>query len=102
MTSKLRLRIRAAALRDLADIWSYSARSWGVEQADNYLTSINHQIEHLRERPMLGTDCSHIRPGLRRVGSGSHHLYFRVDRELLEIIRILHRRMDADRAAFEG
>jgi toxin ParE1/3/4 len=49
------------------------------------------------EDSLRGRDCGDIRPGYRRYGIGSHTVYY-VDRpDTIDVIRILHQRMDPSR-----
>jgi hypothetical protein len=47
--------------------------------------------------PHLGRDCSHIRDGYRKYASGSHVLFYRLADDGVDIVRILHERMDFGR-----
>jgi len=45
-----------------------------------------------------GRDCGDIRPGYRRRRAGQHVIYYRpLDADCIEIVRVLHGRMDAER-----
>lgn len=45
---------------------------------------------------LRGQDCAHIRIGYRRRGVGEHVLYFRPTGYGIAVVRILHRRMEAE------
>jgi toxin ParE1/3/4 len=47
--------------------------------------------------PSLGRACDDIRPGYRRYAEGSHIIFYREVRSDIEIVRVLHGRMDPDR-----
>jgi toxin ParE1/3/4 len=47
--------------------------------------------------PHLGRDCGHIRDGYRKYASGSHVLFYRLADDGVDIVRILHERMDFGR-----
>jgi toxin ParE1/3/4 len=83
------------AREDLLAIWLYTFEHWGVEQADYYLGEIEAAIRRLAKNPSVSVDCSDILSGYRRLGVGRHHIYFRCDGDVIDIIRILHVRMDA-------
>ena len=89
------IRRTPAAERDLIDIWLYTADRWGERQADHYLDGIDAALKLLRENPESGPDCSEVRPGYRRLPAGSHRIYYRLTTGVIEIVRILHARMDA-------
>jgi len=46
---------------------------------------------------LIGLSAEDIRAGYRKIGVGSHVMYFREREGTLEIVRILHRRMDVAR-----
>jgi toxin ParE1/3/4 len=88
---------QTAAEDDLVAIWRYSFETWGADQADLYLDALNDGIAGLAENPHLGTDCSHIRQGYRRLHIRRHIVYYRFQSTRIEIVRVLHERMDPDR-----
>ncbi len=88
-------RLSPAAERDLEGIWRYTRREWGLEQADRYTDLLTAVFKVLAEAPKSAPACDHIRPGYRRRNIERHMIYFRITRECIAIIRILHERMDA-------
>jgi toxin ParE1/3/4 len=89
------LRLSPKAFSDLDGIWEHSAREWGMDQAETYLREINRAFEILRRTPEIATAVDHVRLGLRRFPSGSHVIFLRFTTERLDVVRILHGRMDA-------
>lgn len=90
-----RYKLSPAAQRDLADIWTYTRRMWGVEQARYYVRSIRDACEALGRSTKRGQAIEDIRPGYRRLAVGAHVLFYRHgSNEEVEVIRILHQRMD--------
>jgi toxin ParE1/3/4 len=84
-----------AAQADLDGIWDYTARVWGESQAERYVLAIRAACEALATGKRRGRPIDGIRPGYRKLAVGSHHLYYRVtDQGLIDVVRILHRRMD--------
>jgi toxin ParE1/3/4 len=84
-----------AAQADLGDIWDYSARNWGEEQADRYILAIRAACEALADGSKQGRAIDDIRPGYRKLAVASHFLFYRLtDTGLIDVIRILHQRMD--------
>ena len=96
MTRKVVLRPRAR--RDLTEIWNYTEREWSVDQAETYTRDLMSAIERLALQPGLGSDRSDVRPGLRKLMAGSHAIYYFHDDRVLRVSRILHVRMDVERA----
>ena len=93
-----RFLLTPAARADLDSIWDYTVERWGVDQAERYVLAIRDVCLALAQGVLPDGDAGHVRPGLRKVPSGAHILYFRRRGDgTAEIIRILHRRMDEDR-----
>jgi toxin ParE1/3/4 len=85
------------AQADLDEIWDYTAEHWDTDQADRYIREIQRAIEIVASDPQRGRPCDHIRPGYRRYPAVSHILFFRVVPGGIDIVRILHQRMDFER-----
>lgn len=90
-------RLSPAAERDLESIWIYTFQQWGLDQADRYADLLIDAFAELALRPKMAPACDHIRPGYRRCKVGQHIVYFRVTNDGVDIIRVLHSRMDAAR-----
>ena len=84
-----------AAQADLSQIWDYSARNWDAEQADRYILAIRDACEAVADGRRQGRPIDDIRPGYRKLAVASHCLFYRItDAGLIDVIRILHQRMD--------
>ena len=92
-----RYRLTPAAQRDLSLIWDYSQERWDVHQAETYTLEIKAAIERIADDPRRGRSCEEIRAGYRRYGIGSHVLFYLTTAAGIDIIRILHQRMDSTR-----
>ncbi len=94
----MRLRISREAAEDLEFIWTYSREKWSVEQANRYYHFIFEEIDLICRNPLAGLDYSHIRLGYRKVSVKSQSIFYRIVEadNSLEIIRILHQKMDVD------
>ncbi len=84
------------AIADLEEIWLYTADTWSVTQADRYYSLIFDEIRHICKNPATGKSMDHVRKGYRASKVKSHLIFYRVINETVEIIRILHERMDID------
>ncbi|RDH75640.1 type II toxin-antitoxin system RelE/ParE family toxin [Mycolicibacterium moriokaense] len=94
----IRYVLSPAAQADLEDIFDYTCERWSADQAESYVREIQRAIERIAHSPFIGRSCDEVRAGYRRCAVGSHTLYYRVDRdELIDVVRILHKRMDVDR-----
>lgn len=90
-------RLTPAARQDLENIWIYTRRQWGAEQANRYTDSLTAAFAELARSPRSVPACDHIRPGYRRRSVERHMIYFRIMDYGIAIVRILHDRMDAPR-----
>jgi toxin ParE1/3/4 len=85
------------ARADIDEIWDYTAERWGLEQAETYLRELRKNIQAVADAPSLGRECEEVRAGYRQYPSGSHVLFYRLTGNSIEIVRILHERMDSER-----
>ena len=93
--SKRHYRLSPLAEADLEEIWLYTFSQWSVEQAEEYHNALIAGIEGLAS----GTNVpqrTDVREGYWKYKVGMHVLYFRCSDEYLDVIRILHGRMDVD------
>lgn len=95
MTGRFVLSPRAET--DLDEIWDYTADRWGLDQAETYTRDIWQRIEAVAQRPAMGQDASDIRAGYYKISCGSHVLFYRLIADGVDIVRILHERMDFER-----
>lgn len=89
------LRFSAQAETELQEIWLYSVENWSVAQADDYVASIIVTAKRLTEGFVFSRPADHIAKGYHFCASGSHHLYFRVDGDMIVVERIIHQSRDA-------
>jgi len=89
-------RLTATARADLLDIGHYTQQTWGREQRNRYLFRLDEAFHLLAREPDRGRPCDDIRPGYRRYHLGRHVIFYRQIGEDIEIIRILHERMDIE------
>lgn len=85
---KLVLTDKASA--DLAVIRDYTRRSWGPAKARSYLRDIRDRLRLLVQFPELGQPRDDIRPGVRSVVCRSHLAFYRIDKDAVTILRVLH------------
>lgn len=90
-------RLTPAAQRDLSSIWDYTAERWDVRQAEIYVNEIRAAIERVAADPRRGRSCDEVRDGYRRYSIGSHLLFYVENSHGVDVIRILHQRMDPTR-----
>ena len=87
--------ISEKALEDLNSIWLYTAENWSVEQANRYYNLIMDEIEFAVENFEIMQDFGSIRKDYRYSKVKSHLVFYkRVENTELEVVRILHEKMD--------
>ncbi|NMD56825.1 MULTISPECIES: type II toxin-antitoxin system RelE/ParE family toxin [Tsukamurella] len=90
-------RLTPAARHDLSSIWDYTEERWDVRQAEAYLVEIRAAIERIAEDPDRGRACDDVRDGYRRYAIGSHLIFYRARSGGIDVVRVLHQRMDPTR-----
>lgn len=91
-------KISKEASYDLEKIWLYTFENWSIEQADRYVSLVFDEIEYLCLKPNSGKDFSYVRKEYLRSKVKSHLIFYRINvqKNELEIIRILHQMMDIE------
>lgn len=89
-------RLSPLAENDLEDIWTYTAERWSGAQADSYIADIVQAFEALAVGQRQGRPAD-IRPGYLKYPIGAHVAFYKLTADYLDIIRILHGRMDVTR-----
>lgn len=92
-----RIRLTPAAQRDLSEIWDFTEERWDARQAERYLGEIRAAIERIADDPGRGRACDEIREGYRKYGIGSHLVFYVERADGIDVVRILHQRMDPTR-----
>ncbi|WP_339703364.1 type II toxin-antitoxin system RelE/ParE family toxin [uncultured Marixanthomonas sp.] len=93
--SNNKYRISQQAIEDLDKIWIYTLNKWSKEQADRYYDLIIAEIEFIADNYLIGKSAEQTRKNYRITKIKSHLIFYRkVDNEIVEIVRVLHQRMD--------
>ena len=86
-----------AAVSDLRSIRNYTLNAWGEEQEQIYLDSLWSRFEEIIEDPERWRYREDLFPKCQIAAQGKHVILFRVQGNVLQIIRILHGAMDFPR-----
>jgi toxin ParE1/3/4 len=86
--------ISKSAVLDLEEIWLFTAEKWSIEQADRYYSLLFDEIEYICSNVNSGKSMDLVRKGYRASKVKSHLIFYRVNKNVIEITRILHERMD--------
>lgn len=82
---------------DIEDIWRYTAKTWSVQQANDYTDTLSYAFDELAAWPSRARACDEVRESYRRISIEHHMVYLRVEPYGVVIVRILHKAMDATR-----
>ncbi len=87
--------LRQEAINDLSDIWDYTTVKWSESQADIYYSTIKFACKEIGKNPNIGKQYYGISASLFGFKSGKHIIFYhQISEDEIEIIRILHERMD--------
>ena len=89
-------RLSAKSIEDLKSIGRFTLKSWGREQRNIYLSKLDDSFHRLADQPHLGSARDDILKGYRFYHVGRHMIFYRQTSTNIEIIRILHDRMDVE------
>jgi toxin ParE1/3/4 len=90
--------LRPGAENDLEHIWRYSIEHWGEARAERYMSDLRKALERAAEAPSAGRQ---VKIGARMLyvrRAGSHRIFYRETERGIEVLRVLHARMDFARA----
>ena len=82
---------------DLARIYWRGVKEFGERQADRYYEALTLRFEVIAEAPYKYPAVDHIREGYRRSVCGVDNIYYRVNDEVVEIMRVLGRQDAGER-----
>ena len=87
--------LRQEAIDDLNDIWDYTYGQWSENQADKYYADLKYACNEIGINPNLGREYVGISNSLLGLKSGKHIIFYHlISEDEIEVIRILHERMD--------
>lgn len=87
--------INEKALEDINKIWIYTEENWSEEQAERYYNLIFDEIEYIVANFEMARDFENVRKNYKYSKVKSHLIFFKKTKaNEIEIIRILHERMD--------
>lgn len=88
---------RQEAINDLTDIWDYTLQEWSENRADKYFDTIRLACKEIGENPTIGKSYTEISKHLLGLKTGKHIIFYHlVSEDEIEVIRVLHERMDLE------
>ena len=92
------VRLSPSALADLDDIVAYGIERHGKESAAAYFSSFDSVFALLDDHPLSGQIDEDT--GFRRRHHRTHRIFYRVEDEVVLIVRIIHQSRDLGRVEF--
>ncbi|MCM2443174.1 type II toxin-antitoxin system RelE/ParE family toxin [Agrobacterium vitis] len=89
-------RVTEIARLDVEDIGRYTNKTWGKRQRNDYLRALFNRFEFLAEFPYSGQKHDNIREGLLGFSEGAHMIFYRINADGIDILRVLHQRMSLE------
>jgi len=87
--------LRQEAIDDLNNIWEYTFVKCSEFQADKYYETIKFACKEIGRNPKLGKEYTEISRSLLGLKSGKHIIFYqKISENEIEVIRILHQRME--------
>jgi toxin ParE1/3/4 len=89
--------ISEKAIQDLENSWLCTFETYSDVQADKYYNLIIEKIEFIAQNFEVGRSVEYIKSGYRSITIKSHLIFYKqADDGIIEIIRILHKKMDIE------
>lgn len=82
-------RLAPKCLEDLEDVWRYTAETWSVAQADDYIDDLIRVFEAIATTPTLGRERPEFTPLVRIHPHQSHVIVYIIRDEGVVVLRIL-------------
>jgi toxin ParE1/3/4 len=83
------------AVEDLSEIWEYTYEVWSESQADIYYELLTDSFQEISKNPEIGKNYDEIDSAILGLRVGKHIVFYRVTKSTeIEILRILHQKMD--------
>ena len=90
-----RFTLTALAKSDLKAIAKFTEKRWGKTQRNIYVKQFDDTFHTLSATPEIGKPCDSIMENYLKFPQGSHIIYYKITSDnAVEIIRILHKKMD--------
>ncbi|MDP1866119.1 type II toxin-antitoxin system RelE/ParE family toxin [Bradyrhizobium sp.] len=90
------------ALDDIDRLWEYYAGTAGRAIADKLLREVVRVVATIDDFPLAGRSRDEIRTGLRSLAASPHVVFYRLNDDRPEIVRVLDGRQDMEDIFSEG
>ena len=92
----IKYRLTPEAKKDLLKIWDYTVEVWGEQKAEQYLLNIESKLELLAANPELGINRPELNRDYYSFPTEKHIIFYLKNINHIQIIGILHGRMDVN------
>jgi toxin ParE1/3/4 len=94
-----KLRFSLAAEEDVKEILTYTLETWGERQFEQYLDILNQAFDEISKDTLSPNSRyrDELVKGVITLRDGHHIIFFRMKSDEVEVIRVLHERMDFGR-----
>ena len=96
----MKLRFSGQAKEDLVDLWGYIAVHDELA-ADRYVDHVFERAGELLIHPELGRPRPEVQSGIRSLLCRNHLIFYRIQPNTIEVLRILHGSMDLPNKEYE-
>ena len=88
-----RLVVSPQAQQDIASILRYTGKTWGRNQLLIYRDKLDEAVKTIGRNPNLGHVSPELPEAHRLYFVGSHIVVYRMQGDLISVVRVLHQRM---------
>ncbi len=90
----LKILLSPRAILDLEEIFDYTVTTWSFNQANKYQDSIYSRIKEIARNPEIGKAYLFIEGNYFKIKVNKHLVFYNFDNENINVVRILHEKMD--------
>lgn len=90
----MRLRLSPRAKEDVYEMHEVGSLTFGVRQADAYIESLAATFANIERYPEAARERSEVDPPVRVWPHRAHHICYRIEGDVLWVVRVLHHSMD--------
>ncbi|MEM1337543.1 MAG: type II toxin-antitoxin system RelE/ParE family toxin [Bacteroidota bacterium] len=84
-------KISNEAKNDLIRIHQYGVKKFGLAQADKYFETFFQYFEIIAQQPHSFQSVDYLKQGYRRCVCGSDSIFYKINKEMVEIMAIIGR-----------
>jgi toxin ParE1/3/4 len=97
MSAHKRIEFSQEASADIVSILLDSEIRWGEVASGRYQSSLDRAVQHLGQFPEIGIQRNILGRSYRSFRVEHHVIFYRIVLDAIEIVRILHERVDPSR-----